>query len=389
MSLSREDLVAHALNGLDAGEHARIEAELDDSSLAELETIQAHLALHDHVLEVRPSPSLWRGIEERLHEPRARSFLERFWMPVAAAAMVVAALTLAGRPEPLSIRKLFGAIEKAADGSYTSTRVSRIALGAGVVVTLDTDTTIVPLSNERLALKAGRIFLSVSTNRRGFTVETDDLEVVTTGTAFLVEKARVAVVVGTVRCRYRDEDREIAAGEEFNPLGVAGPGPTEWFRRLTLKARILAPTRVEIVISNDMPDAITKAPPTGGEPLFYAKYRDRIVPLPTYGPTISLAPGEKTAPPPSARISTHSASTCASITSTPSAGPTARRTSCCSHRSTPTRSTPPFSCTASQASMPKTSASWARATPSSSRRSVSSPKKSRHLSSARNSKRRG
>lgn len=298
MSLSREDLVAYALHGLDADEHARIEAALDDSSRAELRQIEEHLAKHDSVTEIHAPVSVWRGIERRLHEqPAPRSFVERFWMPMAAAALVLIAVLVAEHPDPLTLKRIHGEVAKAPDGSYTSSRVARIMLGTGVVVTMDTDTTIVPLSNERLALKAGRIFLSVSRHRRGFTVKAGDLEVVTTGTTFMVESERVAVVSGRVRCRYRGTTREVGAGEEFSPTNRTGPKPTEWFTRLTLSARILAPDRIEVVIRNEMPDAITKAPPTGGEPLFYATYRDgRSVPLPTNGQatTIALAPNAET-----------------------------------------------------------------------------------------------
>ena len=298
MSLSREDLVAYALHCLDADEHARIEAALDDSSRVELTQIEEHLAKHDQVTEIHAPVSVWRGIEGRLHgQPARRSLVERFWMPMAAAALVLIALIMAERPDPITVTRVHGEVAKAPDGSYTSSRVSRITLGTGVVVTMDTDTTIVPLSNERLALQAGRIFLSVAKHRRGFAVEAGDLEVVTTGTTFMVERDRVAVVEGLVRCRYRGATREVGAGEEFSPTNRTGPKPTEWFTRLALSARILAPDHIEVVIRNEMPDTITKAPPTGGEPLFYATYKDdRSVPLPTDGQatTISLAPDSET-----------------------------------------------------------------------------------------------
>ena len=69
MSLSREDLVAYALHGLDAEEHARIEAALDDSSRAELTQIEEHLSKHDQVTEIQAPVSVWRGIEKRATWP--------------------------------------------------------------------------------------------------------------------------------------------------------------------------------------------------------------------------------------------------------------------------------------------------------------------------------
>lgn len=261
----------------------RIEQALDTAARAELSRIQEHLALHDHAPEMTASPAVWRGIEERLTAPaRPRSFFERFWMPMAAAALLVVALFWKGLPgQGAAVETLYGTLARAADGTYSCTTVSRLRMGDGVTVTLDRDTVIRPLASNRLALKAGRIFLEVSPGRQGFTVETGHLAVETLGTAFLVEPKRVAVERGTVRCRFGKKDRRIEAGETFDPDGLGGPAPREWFTRPTMTARMTAPSTVTIVMKNEMPDPINLAPPTGGEPYFFASYAGRDYALAT------------------------------------------------------------------------------------------------------------
>ena len=102
-------------------------------------------------------------------------------------------------------------------------------MGDGVTITLDRDTVVQPLDENRLALKAGRIFLNVTKRRQGFAVETDHMVVETLGTAYLVEPRRVAVESGIVRCRFGTEERRINPGETFDPDGVGGPAPRAWF----------------------------------------------------------------------------------------------------------------------------------------------------------------
>jgi hypothetical protein len=264
----------------------------------EARAIREHLALHDAVPEIAPAPATWARIESRLDEPAERSLLQRFWMPLAAAALVLVALysPKGGTPAP-AIVPLHGSVAVGSDSTITTSTVARVRLGDGVVLTLDTDTVVRPLSTNRLALQAGRVFLEVDKGRRGFTVQTGSLRAETLGTAFLVEPRRVAVESGTVRCSAGEDVREVGPGESFDLDGAGGPTPRGWFSRPSIAARITAPATLTVVLTNEMPDPITLAPPTGGEPFFYVLYPGREMPLSTGGfrAPVVLEPGKSTA----------------------------------------------------------------------------------------------
>ncbi|MHC4957061.1 MAG: FecR domain-containing protein [Planctomycetota bacterium] len=283
-----EDLVELALTAPD-----------DLPPSAEANAIRDHLDLHDAVGELTPDPAIWGRIEARLDvdEQPARSFLQRFWMPLAAAALVLVALysPQKGDGQP-RIVPLHGSVAIGADSTITTTTVARVRLGDGVLLTLDADTVVRPLSTNRLALQAGRIFLEVGKSRRGFTVETGHLTATTLGTAFLVEPHRVAVETGTVRCTDGATPRDVRDGEEFDVKGHGGPAPRAWFSAPSISARITAPSTVTIVFTNEMPDPITLAPPTGGEPFFYVQYPGRELPLSTSGfvAPVVIEPGKTT-----------------------------------------------------------------------------------------------
>ena len=95
MSLSHDDLVALALGGLapDEAERARAELENDPAAQAELASIEKHMDLHEQTTTIAPAPRVFAELRERLEEPAtpSRSLLGRFWMPFAAAALVMAA----------------------------------------------------------------------------------------------------------------------------------------------------------------------------------------------------------------------------------------------------------------------------------------------------------
>ena len=115
----------------------------------------------------------------------------------------------------------------------------------------------------------------------------------TLGTAYFVEDRRVAVETGHVRGRYGDQEFELRDGEAFDPERKGEPSPRAFFTRLDMSAKILTPTTIEIVLKNEMPDAITLAPPTSGEPFFFAGLNGRDKPLESVDESgaISLAPG--------------------------------------------------------------------------------------------------
>ncbi|MHC4136466.1 MAG: FecR family protein [Planctomycetota bacterium] len=290
MSFDRDDLVGLALSALDSADAERVRraVEADPALAAELAEIERHLALHDGVPRLRPAPALWCGIRDRLNErPAPRSLLHRFWMPAAAALLVAAALFWQS-PERNRLRpyeRLHGDVRETPTGTLACTTVSRLRLANGVTVTMDAQTTISghhPRSR-RLVLATGRVFLDVAESGRGFAVEAGDLEVITTGTAFLVDRAQGLVWVesGRVRCTSATHGEATVAAGEFFPRDAA-PGlasPRAWFTCPTLTARILDADTIRVVIRNDMPDPLQVAPRTGGEPFFFASFGGDDYPL--------------------------------------------------------------------------------------------------------------
>ena len=290
MSCDRDDLVGLALGALDSADAERIRraVEADDALAAELREIERHLALHEGVPRLRPAPALWYGIRDRLGERPARQpLLWRYWMPAAAALLVAVALFWPshGRDRARPYERLHGDVAEAPGGALACTTVSRLRLPNGVTVTMDGKTTISghhPCSR-RLVLATGRVFLEVAASGRGFVVEAGDLEVVTTGTAFLVDRAQGLVWVesGSVRCTSATHGEATVKAGEFFPRGAA-PGlasPRAWFMCPTLTARIIDADTLRVVVRNDMPDPLQVAPRTGGEPLFFASFGGDDYPL--------------------------------------------------------------------------------------------------------------
>lgn len=288
--VDRDDLVGLALNALDGAEAGRVRpaVEADPALRAELSAIERHLALHESLPRLQPAPALWRGIRDRIGErPEARTFLQRFWMPAAAALLVAAALFWpgTGRARPQPYTRLHGDVRKTPAGALACTKVSRLRLPNGVTVTMDAQTAISghQPGSRRLVLDTGRVFLQVDEKDRGFAVQAGDLEVVTTGTAFLVDRERGMVWVesGHVRCTSpRRGTTTLGAGERFPRDAAPGlASPRAFFERPTLTARILDADTIRVVIRNDMPDSMQVAPRTGGEPLFFASFAGNDYPL--------------------------------------------------------------------------------------------------------------
>ena len=312
MSLSHEDLVAFTLGEMDAASADRIRTELESDPAAggELSEIREHLALHEQAPCLdSPSPSVWRELERRIaSEPVPPSVLQRFWMPIAAAALIAAAFLFPSSwsfpGESPVLVPLFGeGTFHDRDNAYTSKGVSRLQLGAGVIVTVDKGTTIRPISDLRLALEGvGRVYLSVDEARRGFTVEAGNARLITTGTEFLVEGQEdtpplLFVVKGRVRYEWGGMDREIRAGAGYAPEPrepMTAGDATRWFRTLSIDACITGPQTIQVTLANDMPEAIEKAPPTGGEPFCYASYAGHSYPLTPdrFRALLTLRPGE-------------------------------------------------------------------------------------------------
>lgn len=313
----RADLVAFALGQLPAGEaEALREDVLADPALgAELTAIRKHLDFHAEAPEVQPSPMQFERIraairaeQQAASAPRPRSFWSRYWTSVAAAALLVAALILprGGSPETTSpaIVALAGDVARQPDGSWASTSVSRIRFGTGVVVTMDADTTLKPLTAQRLFLGKGRIFVEAEPSRRGLTIMTTPFEARITGTSFLVEsdagQGRVAVETGTVVVRYgADDGIRVEAGQELRspatrPTAIPPNRPLRWFEIPSLSAKILNPSTVTVVLHNEMIDEITLAPPTNGKPLFFATVGSHNYPHEpaNFGQNVKIPPGE-------------------------------------------------------------------------------------------------
>jgi len=288
-----EELVALALGQLDdaQAERTRMALDRDAEAKAEADAIGRHLALHDMAPALRPEPALWNRIRPRLDEQPApaapRSLLVRFWMPLAAAALVLAAFIaprLPGARHPAApeavLVPLFGD-GVAEDGNrWTAHGVTRCRIDDAVYLTLDARTTLEVHSPTRLSLETGRAFFEVDPGGAALTVECGDARVLTLGTRFLVEAlgsghAAVHVDHGRVRCEAHGESVEVGAGSVWStgPAPSRDPGyATAWFSLPTMDATLLDPTTLRVVIINEMPDPIELAPPTAGEPFFFARY---------------------------------------------------------------------------------------------------------------------
>jgi len=331
------NLVALALGQLAGGEADSVRASIEsDPAIArEFDSIRAHLDLHAHVREIQPMPGGFERLRSRMDadslDPateatpaKTRGFLQRYWMSVAAAALMLIAVFVprgvpsAGKPTngtpPNRVASIAGSAVKDADGNWNSDGLCRIAYGDGVTVTMDVDTTVIPMQEQRLALQAGRIFVEVEPGRKGFTVVVGNGRIVTLGTSFLVEHGidndgeitgRVAVEHGRVAFRMNGAGSEIAAGSELRwttrslatqalaTRALPAGARLRWYEIPSLSAKILNDRTVVVVIRNEMIDPIQLAPPTGGEPLFYATVGNHSYPHApaNFGRNVVLAPG--------------------------------------------------------------------------------------------------
>ncbi|MHC4953941.1 MAG: FecR domain-containing protein [Planctomycetota bacterium] len=327
-----ENLVAFALGQLVEGEAESTRQSIaDDPALAEeFEAIRCHLDLHAQVREIHPSTTGFGSLQNAIAadaaaepaEPEQRGFFRRYWLSVAAAALLVAAVifpegllprdwTSESSGRPPAVADLAGTTARGSDGSVASSGVARIAYGDGVVVTLDADTTVVPIHEQRLALRAGRIFVEVAPGRRGFVVEAGEARIVTTGTKFLVHRTesganpggRVAVEEGAIELLVGSAKTAVLAGHEASWPGVdsavgsaqplAAGARIRWFEIPSMSAKILNETTIVVVLRNEMIDTIKLAPPTGGEPLFYATVgQHNYLHAPAdFGKNVALEPG--------------------------------------------------------------------------------------------------
>ncbi|HEX5137584.1 MAG TPA: FecR domain-containing protein [Planctomycetota bacterium] len=288
MDVTREDLVAFALGGLPPEDQPRVAGAIAaDKDLArELREIERHLRLHDAAPAIEPPPALWASIRERIEgaPAPARSPWQRFRLPLAAAALIVAALFWPDRGPGLT--SVHGHVIEREPGVFEATDVARVVTPDGVTITMDAGTTIRLLPDKRLALGAGRVFLEVPPGRSGFAVVAGDLVAQTMGTAFLVERGEPAFVwteSGHVRCAWRDREAVAGPGEAFfasaAPPPPLPPSPRSWFRRPTLEARTMDASSIRVTLRNDMPDPIDVAPSKAGEPLFFASYGGHDFPL--------------------------------------------------------------------------------------------------------------
>ncbi len=339
-----EDLVALALGALSEAESSALQArELTADEQAERAAIEHHLALHDAVPTIAARPQTWRALQEQLeHEPLERPALwRRFWMPLAAAALVMLAVFLP--PARVAAQRLHGTVARTKTDRgdrFTARTVARIRLDSGTVLTMDADTQFELLSNKRLVLGAGRLHVNAPPHEAGFVVEAGDVIVETLGTVFSVERAPasatggsatpnrastiVGVTRGSVRCTAFSTQPDgadkaivtVAEGQVWSASdGLRQGGANRlWFSRPTLVARIQDvgsnPSNsadmsdaekfatATITVTNHMPDSITLAPPTGGEPFFFVRLgADSSLPIePSTNPLLTgprtLATGE-------------------------------------------------------------------------------------------------
>jgi len=301
------DLVALALGQLDPEREraVRATAAADPAVAREIQAIEHHLELHDAIPEIDPAPGVWLAVASGIAGPTTpapRSLLYRFRYAAAAAAILAAAFLWphpgAGMPPA---ERLFGSPVRTADGGYTCASIARLRLGDGVTVTMDSGARVGLPGKDRIQLHAGRVFFEVEKRRRGLVVEAGELRIVTLGTSFLVQRdgpglAAVAVERGRIRYERNGSGGEVGPGESY-PAGAVGQADLRgWFTRPTLEANLTDPTTLRVVLRNEMPDTIELAPPTGGEPLFYAGFAGHDFGLsphssPLLTESVALAPG--------------------------------------------------------------------------------------------------
>ena len=308
MIVGHEDLVAFALNEGSPEERQRVQSALnnDPALAAELGEIAAHLELHDEVRVLEPAPALLQQIHARIEEesvPVRRPFLARYWPSVAAAALVLVAFLVTWASKP-PLENIQGPHSRTADGGLRSSGLVRGNSGR-LAFTLDANTEIASLGPQRLALRAGRAFFEVEPGARGFVVEARGVEVTTTGTAFLVDArnptVRVAVTSGSVDCEASGETTRVAAGESrlfgegFDHLNAEPI--VAWLETPSFLAEIRGDNELVMIIRNETFKTLTIPAPTGGDPMFIARYagRDRALsPVdPLRNRPVPLDPGEE------------------------------------------------------------------------------------------------
>lgn len=309
MSTTREDLVALVLGALPGPEADRLREEIarDPAALREGEEIRRHLTLHDAMPRLVPRPGLFSDLRRQIEaEPPRRSLWRRYALTWAAAALVLLAFILPPFGRAGRLVTLHGEIVKQ-DGGWRCAHLARIRIGDEVTATLDAGTEIALPAPRRLALRAGRVHLAASPIATGFSVETPEVTAVVTGTVFSVGRnggaTTVAVQEGRIRCDFggKSEILEAPAALRF-AAGSASPAPMpdeRWMRTPSLQATLLDPATLRIVVVNEMPDPITLAPPTGGEPLFFIRVDGREIPLspsdaePIAAGEVAIPPGDR------------------------------------------------------------------------------------------------
>ena len=348
MSVDHEQLVAYALEQLEANERTQIEGALaQDAQLrAELELVREHLALHDAAPAVEPSPrvlvELRRTIQTGELPQRPLAWLGRFGMPIAAAALVALALfwppTVPIEPvEQLEIDIVHGEVEPAPGRNLVrARRVTRYAGDDIASFTFDEGSVFsepafgllndpeieslkphFPWHGVVLQMSAGRVFVEADSERLdggvlvfGGHAGSGAFTAKTLGTTFLVdltgEFVRVAVESGSVACTISESGLALDAGEsvelrsEGAVRGKYERAMRDWFTQPTLLAVLEDDETLRVTLRNDMPDPVLLEPPTGGEAPFYAAVDGRTFPLPRSrlkgypldGSPHTLAPGD-------------------------------------------------------------------------------------------------
>ncbi len=270
--VTRDDLVARALNALPEDDRARVDAaiEADEALRLEFEAVAGHLLHYDALPDAPPPPPFERIAKRmdadadpdlrvlRLGEEKRLSL----WIPAGAAAAVAAAFVLLWlwmkppdrTPQPdftVGDGMSYGRSRPAfGEGEVTyflfaDDGPAEAHIGDRVRVVLE-DAQLWPLAENRVALDhRGRAWFEVKPGEKPFVVETLFGKVTVLGTSFEVDLREEDLRVTVEEGRVRVQEVVVPAGHAYSqragrmPFVASTPG--SWFRLPSLAVDVRGP----------------------------------------------------------------------------------------------------------------------------------------------------